>query len=139
VLLMRTFVSDFRSSRALVVVFTRRRVCVSAALTVAVSMRSPVRPTYGWQQALLSRSGVVFALRVQGPHAVEDFGAEVNSGATWTADGSPAAVALDVVVAVRGVGEVVECVVRRVAGAHWFGTRWAGRIRSPRPAVPTGY
>lgn len=49
----------------------------------------------------------MFAARLKRPNTVESFGVEVRSGRAASADRSPAAVALDVIVTVGGVREVV--------------------------------
>jgi hypothetical protein len=107
---------------------TRGRIPECAPFVGAVKMRLSVRPAYRRQETLLSCRGVVLTLRFQGPQAVEKCRAEVDRGTTSTADGPPAAVTLDVVVAVGGVREVVGCILCRAAGAYWLRPRWTGQV-----------
>ena len=101
-------------------------------------MRPSVRTAYWRKEAVLSRSSIVYTLCLQRPEAVQNVRAEVGNRTTLAANGPPATVALDVVVAVGGVREVVGCVVRRVAGAHWLWARRAREVLTPRPAADTG-
>jgi hypothetical protein len=86
---------------------TRRWIFESASFTVTVKMRLSVRPTYRRQEALLSRRSIMFTFCIQGPEAIQNSRAEVDSRTTRTTDGLPIGVALDVIVTVCGVGEVV--------------------------------
>jgi len=139
VLTRRTFVSYFHSPSALEEMIARQWVSESTSFVVTVKMRPSVRTAYRRKEAVLSRSSVVLALCLQRPEAVQKIWAEVSSRPTLAAYGSPAAVALNVVVAVGGMREVVGCVVRRVAGAHWLWSRWTREVRTPWPAVYTGH
>ena len=138
VLTRRTFVSYFHSSSALVEMIARQWVFESTSFAVTVQVRPSVRTAYRRKEVVLSRSSIVLALCLQRPEAVQKVWAEVSSWATLAAYGPPAAVALNVVVAVGGVREVVGSVVRRVAGANWLWSRWTREVRTPWPAVYTG-
>ena len=139
VLTRRTFASYFHSSRALEEMIARQWISESTSFAVTVKMMSSVRTAYRRKEVLLSRSSIVFTLCLQRPEAVQNVWAEISSRPTLAAYGSPAAVALNVVVAVGGMREVVFCVVRRIAGAHWLWSRWAREVRTPWPAVYTGH
>lgn len=86
---------------------TRRRIFESASFTLTVKVRLSVRPTYGGQETLVSRCSVMLTLCIHGPKTIQNSRAEVDGGTTRTADGLPIGVALNVIVTVRGVGEVV--------------------------------
>jgi hypothetical protein len=107
---------------------TGRWISESASFTVTIKMRLSVGPTYRRQEALLSRCSVVFTFCIQGPKTIQNSRAEVDSGPTRTTDGLPAGVTLNVIVAVRGVREVVGCVLCGVAWAHWLWPRWTRHI-----------
>ena len=134
----RTFASYFHSSSALVEMIARQWISESTSFPVTVKMGPSVWTAYRRKEAFLSRSSIMLALCLQRPDAVQEVWAEVSNRTTLAAYGSPAAVALNVVVAVGRVREVVGCVFRRVAGAHWLWSRWARGVRTPWPAGYTG-
>jgi hypothetical protein len=113
---LRTFHLYFASISAHVITVAVYVISLRVALAVAL----PVRPANRRQQTLPSGRFVVLTAGLERPHAVEGFGVEVGRGRAASADGSPAAVTLDVVVAVGGVREVVRDVFLRILWTYWF-------------------